>query len=91
MARRFRVSAEFRRNFKKLTRDQQRKARDAYRIFKRDPFDPRLRTHKINSLSALYKRTVYAVEVERDLRAAFYIDGDTVFSVAIGSHDIYKT
>jgi hypothetical protein len=34
---------------------------------------------------------VHAVVIEGDLRAAFYIEGDTVVSVAIGTHDIYKS
>ena len=36
------------------------------------------------------KCTVYAVEVEVNLRAVFYIEGDTVISFNIGTHDIYK-
>jgi len=48
-----------------------------------------LGTHKINSLSAIFKRTVYAVVIEGDLRVTFYVDGDTVFTTNIGSHDIY--
>ena len=88
---RYRASPQFWRNYRKLTEREQNAAFRAWLIFKKDPFDARLGTHKINSLSALYKRTVYAVEIERDFRAAFYIDGDTVFSVNIGSHGIYKT
>ena len=45
-----------------------------------DPFDPRLGAHRINSLSAIFKRTVHAVAIE----------GDTVVTVNIGSHDIHK-
>jgi hypothetical protein len=37
-------------------------------IFRNDPFDPRLNTHKIHALSARAGRTVYSVTVERDLR-----------------------
>ena len=54
------------------------------------PFDPRLRTHKIHRLSSLVRRTVYAVEIEGDLRAVFYVDDDLVMSFNIGTHDIYK-
>ena len=52
--------------------------------------DPRLRTHKIHRLSAHYGRIIYAVEIEADLRAVFYIDGDRVITVDIGTHDVYK-
>lgn len=33
---------------------------------------------------------VYSVVIEGDLRAAFYIQGDLVVSVDLGTHDIYK-
>ena len=50
--------------------------RKAWKIFKEDPFDPRLRTHKIQRLSAHYGRTVYAAEIEGDLRVTFYVEGE---------------
>ncbi|HEV2437727.1 MAG TPA: hypothetical protein VG077_17165 [Verrucomicrobiae bacterium] len=59
-------------------------------IFKNDPFDPGLRAHKIQRLSAAYGRTIYAVEIEGDLRLLFYLDGETVVSLIVGTHDIYK-
>lgn len=65
-------------------------AQAAFKIFQTDPFDRRLRAHKIHSLSAYYKRTIYAVEIEGDLRAAFYVESDMVFTVDIGSHAIYR-
>jgi hypothetical protein len=37
-----------------------------------------------------YGCTIYAVEIEGDLRSTFYIEGDCVVSVDIGTHDIYK-
>jgi hypothetical protein len=66
-------------------------ARQAYTIFKIDPFDSRLRTHKIHQLSALYKKTIYAVRIENDLRSIFYIEGEDIVSVDIGSHAIYRS
>jgi hypothetical protein len=49
-----------------------------------------LRTHKIQRLSANYGRTIYAIEIEGDLRLLFYLDGETVVSLVIGTHDLYK-
>jgi hypothetical protein len=49
-----------------------------------------LRTHKIHRLSAHYGRTIYAVDIEGDLRAVFYIEGNCVVTVDIGTHDLYK-
>ena len=45
--------------------------------------------HKIHSLSALYKKKIHSVVVEKDLRAVFYLEGDTVFTVDLGTHRIY--
>lgn len=87
---RFRASRAFWRNFAKLTAPQQENARKAFVIFKRNPFDPRLRSHKIQELSARYGRTIYAAEIEANLRVAFYVEGDAVITVDIGSHDLYR-
>ena len=87
---RFRASRTFWRNFGKLTAQQQGSARKTFVIFKQNPFDPRLRSHKIHELSARYGRTVYAVEIEANLRALFYVEDDMVVTVDIGSHNIYR-
>ena len=87
---RFAAAEPFWKSFYALPDSQKATARAAWRIFKQDPFDPRLRTHKVHRLSALLGRTVYAVEVEADLRVLFYVAGDMVWTVDIGTHDIYK-
>jgi hypothetical protein len=87
---RFRAAKTFWRSWSSLSEIQQRAARQAFPIFKANPFDARLRTHKIHRLSALYGRTIYAVDIAGDLRATFFIDGKTVWSVSIGTHDLYK-
>jgi hypothetical protein len=87
---RFRTTPAFRRALSKLSRSQKVSAKKTFEIFKRDPFDPRLRTHKIHHLSALYKRTIYAVWIEGDLRAVFYLDGTEIVSVDVGTHAIYR-
>jgi hypothetical protein len=86
----FKTTPAFRKALGKLHREQRQAARRAFLIFKVDPFDPRLRTHKIHNLSAQFGRTIYAVWVEADLRAVFYLDGDVVMSLDIGSHAIYR-
>ena len=65
-------------------------AKKAFAIFKADPFDPRLRTHKIHRLSARLGRTIYSVWVEKDLRALFYLEKDVVVTIDIGSHRMYR-
>jgi len=77
-------------SFYRLSPAQKESARRAWAIFKEDPFNARLRTHKIHRLSAQYGRTIYAVDIEGDLRSVFYLDGDRVVSLVIGTHDIYQ-
>jgi mRNA-degrading endonuclease RelE of RelBE toxin-antitoxin system len=87
---RFRAAKSFRRSLAKLSPEQRRAATVAFGIFKQNPFDPRLRPHKIHKLSAIYGVTIYAVEIASDLRAAFYVEDQTVWSVDIGNHGIYR-
>jgi mRNA-degrading endonuclease YafQ of YafQ-DinJ toxin-antitoxin module len=87
---RFRAAKSFRRALVKLTPHQRRLAATAFRIFKENPFDSRLRPHKIHKLSAAYGKTMHSVFIAGDLRAVFYIEGNTVWSVDIGTHAIYR-
>ena len=87
---RFKPTEAFWASFYSLTSSQKESTRGAWKIFKVNPFDPRLRPHKIHRLSAHYGRTIYAVDIEADLRAVFYLEGECVITVDIGTHDIYK-
>ena len=87
---RFRAVERFWTSFYRLSPGDKESARRAWRIFKENPFDPRLEAHKIQRLSAYYGRTIYAVKIEGDLRSTFYLDGETVVSLTIGTHGIYK-
>jgi mRNA-degrading endonuclease YafQ of YafQ-DinJ toxin-antitoxin module len=86
----FKTTPAFRKALRKLTPRQKAAAQDAFHIFKDNPFDPRLRTHKIHGLSAKLGRTIYSVCVESDLRVIFYVTGDLVISLDIGDHAIYR-
>jgi hypothetical protein len=90
MIRRYLATPQFWRSYGRLTESQRAAAERTWRIFKEDPFDPRLRTHRIASLSARSGRTIHAVWIESDLRAVFYLDGTDVVSVDIGTHAIYR-
>jgi mRNA-degrading endonuclease YafQ of YafQ-DinJ toxin-antitoxin module len=87
---RFRTAKSFRRALTKLNPTQRHAAKAAFIIFKENPFDPRLRTHKIHKLSAVYGQTIFSACIEADLRAVFYLEGTTVWSVDIGTHAIYR-
>ena len=87
---RYRAVEPFWKHFFRLSANQKEAARRVLPIFKQNPFDPRLRPHKIQRLSAHYGRTIFAVEIEGDLRAVFFVESDVVVTVDIGTHDIYR-
>ena len=91
MSYQFRASETFWRNFYRLPNRQKAAVRRTWKVFKANPFDPRLGVHKIHSLSARSGKTIHALVIEADLRAVFFIEGDTVFTVDIGTHAIYRT
>lgn len=86
---RFRASHTFWRNFYRLSTQQKASTRSAWQTFKRNPFDASLSPHKIERLSGLTGRPIWAVTVEKDLRVIFCVKGDTVFTMDIGDHSIY--
>ena len=87
---RFKPTQRFWESFYALSSDQKESACRAWKIFRENPFDQRLRPHKIHKLSARYNRTIYAVDIEADLRVVFYVEGVLVVTVDIGSHDLYR-
>ena len=90
MAYRYRATPQFWRSCARLTESQQASARRVLLIFKENPFDPRLRTHNVASLSARFGRTIYSVWIEGNLRTVFYLEGSDCISVDIGTHAIYR-
>ena len=84
------ATENFWRKFYALPSHQKESVRKQWQIFKLDPFDSRLGTHKIHSLSAQMGKTVRSVVIEGDLRAVFVIDDDLVTTIDIGSHAIYR-
>ena len=86
----YKPTPRFWKSFYALPARQKESTRRAWAIFKENPFDSRLRPHKIQKLSSEYGCTIHAVEIEGDLRVVFYVDCDIVVTVDIGSHDVYR-
>lgn len=86
----FRATEVFWRKFYALRAEQKESVRASWSIFKANPFDPRLGTHIIHSLSAHAGHTIYSVRVEADLRVIFRLDGDVVTTLDVGTHAIYR-
>ena len=87
---RFKAGENYWKRFYRLSPRQKDSVRQKWAIFKLDPFDARLGTHRINKLSSRFNKTVYSVVIESDLRAVFYLEGDTVWTVDIGTHSLYR-
>jgi hypothetical protein len=87
---RYRAVEPFWKHFYCLSNSQKESVRQAWKTFKENPFDARLRTHNIQKLSSLYGKTICAADIEGDLQAVFFIEGDWVVTVDLGTHDIYK-
>ncbi len=89
MSYQFKAVDRFWKNFYALDPDLKEATREAWKIFKTNPFDPRLRSHKINALSGLAGTTIYSAAVAADLRVIFRVDGEVVTTLDIGSHAVY--
>ena len=80
-------SPEFARRYKKLSLEVQKKAEEKETIFRNNPFDPWLNTHKLHgSLSAFW-----AFSVDQQYRIIFvFLEAGLVKFCAIGDHSIYE-
>jgi addiction module RelE/StbE family toxin len=80
-------SPKFVKQFKKLPKEAQKNALVCERIFRENPFHPKLKTHKLHGTMKEY----WAFSISFSYRIGFtFIDGDFVRFHAVGTHDIYK-
>lgn len=77
----------FFKSFEKLPYSVQKIAKKKDKLFRQNPFDPRLHTHKLKGeLSG-----AWSYYVNRDYRILFrFIKQDEVLYYDIGTHEIYK-
>ncbi len=80
-------SWQFVKDFKRLDLQIQRKSREKEVIFRENPFDVRLRTHKLSGrLEGLW-----SFSVDYDCRIVFELKNEKVAIFhAVGGHAIYK-
>jgi len=78
-------SSKFTRQFKKLPKNVKRFALDCEKLFRENPFDTKLKTHKLHGTMQEY----WAFSISYNYRIGFtFIDTNIVRFHAIGSHDI---
>ncbi len=87
MASEIEYSSNFVKQFKKLTPQVQKQAIKAEKLFKKNPFSPKLKTHKLSGrLEGLWAFSINY----RDRIVFEFMDKGKILFHKIGSHDIYK-
>ena len=80
-------STNFVKQFKKLTPQVKKQAIKAELLFRKDPFSPRIKTHKLTGkLSNLW---AFSIDYRNRIIFEFIDEGKVVF-YRIGSHEIYR-
>ncbi len=80
-------SAKFARQYKKLPATVKDKAQIRETVFRKNPFDPMLKTHKLSgSLKGFY-----SFSIDQSYRIIFDLDGaETARFYEVGDHSIYE-
>ncbi len=77
----------FAREFRKLTKEVKEAAIEREKLFRVDPFDPRLKTHKLKG----ELQGFWAFSIAYRYRIIFdFCNAHTVRFYSIGDHDIYE-
>lgn len=80
-------SAKFARDYRKLPDKIKDTAEKREVIFRKNPHDPRLKTHKLTGKLFPY----WSFSIDYSYRIVFeFVENNTVWFHAIGNHDIYK-
>lgn len=81
-------SPSFAKQYKKLPEAIQSMAEKKEKVFRLDPFDPRLRTHKLTGKL----KDFWAFSIDQKYRIIFEFDKKSVaYFHSVGDHDIYKS
>lgn len=81
-------SSKFAREYKKMTTTVKDMAEQQEIIFRKDPFDPQLKTHKLKGrLSEFFS---FSIGYKYRIIFEFAKDKNTVYFHSIGNHDIYE-
>jgi mRNA-degrading endonuclease YafQ of YafQ-DinJ toxin-antitoxin module len=80
-------STKFKRSFQSLPASIQEKADERDQMFRRNAFDPRLKTHKLGGSLKGY----WSYSIDYQYRVLFRFDGsDKVVYFDIGDHRVYR-
>ena len=79
------ATERFRKMLQQLPEQIRRQAREAYKLFKQNPYHPSLRFKQIHPT-----KPVYSVRINIDYRAVGTRDGDEILWFWTGSHTEYE-
>ena len=82
-----RSTSKFERAYKKLSLKERLIAEDREKIFRKDPFDSRLKTHKLKG--KLKNRWSFSLTYSQRVLFKFYKNDEVIF-YDIGNHRIYQ-
>ena len=81
------VHPRFEKSYKKLPPNIKKKAKQKEKIFRKNCFDPRLKTHKLHGK----EKEVWAFSINHHYRIKFiFLSEKEVLFLDIGTHEIYK-
>ena len=64
-----------------------REAEEAEKLFRKNPFDPKLDTHKLHGRLSMF----WSFSINREYRIVFeFGDRDVVYFHIVGKHEIYE-
>ncbi|HBU07179.1 MAG TPA: type II toxin-antitoxin system mRNA interferase toxin, RelE/StbE family [Candidatus Magasanikbacteria bacterium] len=81
-------SSKFAREYKKLPNNVKDIAEEQEEIFREDPFDPRLKTHKLKG--RLNGFLSFSIGYKYRIIFEFTKDKNVVYFHSVGDHDIYE-
>lgn len=78
------TTSQFHKFFARLPEQIQRQAREAYKLFKQNPYHPSLHFKQVHS-----SQPIYSIRISLDYRAIGEKEGDEITWFWIGSHSDY--
>lgn len=82
-----RVTSLFAKHYRRLPKQVKQEAQTKELVFRKNPFDPILKTHKLHGKD----KEAYAFWVSYSYRIKFlFLNAETVLFLDVGTHDIYS-
>lgn len=78
---------KFKKSYKKLPKQIKLRAEEKEEILRTNPFDPRLKTHRLQGRLLNY----YSFSISYHYRIVFHIEKNDIFVFdAVGTHEVYR-